>query len=123
MTIDAQSARRTIVEAEFRALQAMCQQAGHGLVWQRAIELLSDYRFRDPLHQLVFDTLRDIPAPAPANLQILLVQRLTNRGFPDLDIQPFFQAHVISDDLVLAILDHLKFTARLDSKPGLAGQL
>lgn len=121
MTIDAQMARRTIVEAEFRALQAMCRQPGQGPVWERAIELLSDYRFRDPLHQLVFDALRGIPA-APQNLQTLVTQCLTNRGFPDVDIEPFFHAHAMSDDLALAILDHLKFTARLDSKPGLSGQ-
>ncbi len=123
MTIDAQMARRTIVEAEFRALQAMCRQVGQGPVWERAIDLLSDYRFRDPLHQLVFEALRDLPVPAPSDLQALIIQRLTNRGFPDVDIEPFFHAHAMSDDLALAILDHLKFTARLDSKPGLAGQL
>ena len=123
MTIDAQMAGRTIVEAEFRVLQAMCRQAGQGPVWQRAIELLYDYRFRDPLHQLVFDSLRGIPAQAPGSLRALITQRLTNAGFPDVDIEPFFHAHAMSDDLALAILDHLKFTTRLDCKPGLAGQM
>lgn len=123
MTMDAHMARRTIVEAEFRALQAMCARPGQGPVWQRAIELLSDYRFRDPLHRLVFDVLRSLPTPAPADLHALLTQRLTNRGFPDVDIEPFFHAHAMTDDLALAILEHLKFTARLDSKPGLAGNL
>jgi hypothetical protein len=123
MTIDAQMARRTIVEAEFRVLQAMCCQGGQGPVWRKAIEMLSDYRFRDPLHKLVFDVLRAIPEPAPASLQEIVVQRLTNRGFPDVDIEPFFHPHAMADDLALAILEHLQFTSRLDSKPGLAGQL
>ncbi len=123
MAIDAQMARRTIVESEFRALQAMCRQPGQGLVWQRAVELLSDYRFRDPLHQLVFDALRTAPAPAPADLLALVTQRLTLRGFPDVDIEPFFHPHAMADDLALAIIEHLKFTARLDQRPDLSGRL
>jgi len=123
MSIDAQMARRTIVEAEFRALQAMCRRPGQGPIWQRALELLSDYRFRDPLHQLVFDTLRGLPAHTPADLRAFVTQRLTNQGFPDVDVEPFFHAHAMTDDLALAILEHLKFTSRLDSKPGLAGRL
>jgi hypothetical protein len=123
MTIDPHMVCRTIREAEFRVLQVMCGRPGHGPVWQRAIELLSDYGFRDPLHRLVFDVLRSLPTPAPTDLQALLTHRLTNHGFPDVDIEPFFHAHVMTDDLAIAILEHLKFTARLDSKPGLADNL
>lgn len=92
-------------------------------MWQSAIELLSDYRFRDPLHQLVFDTLRAIRGAAPSDLRALLLQRLTLNGFPDVDVEPFFHLHAMSDDLAIAVIHRLKFSARLDQKPGLAGQL
>ncbi|MGH9792316.1 MAG: hypothetical protein ACRD5W_13995 [Candidatus Acidiferrales bacterium] len=114
MAIDAKLARRTIVEAEFRALQTMCQQAGNGPVWSRAIELLADYRFRDPLHQLIFDALRALPLLAPAERSAALIRRLTLQGFPDVDVEPFFHRHAMTAELALSIIEHLKFTARLD---------
>lgn len=123
MGIDAQMARRVIVEAEFRALQAMCSQPGRGAVWQRAIELLSGYRFRDPLHQLLFDVLHSLPAPQPPDLRTLLTRQLTVRGFPDVEIGPFLGPHAMTDDLALSIIEHLRFTERLDRRPELTGRL
>ncbi|MGH9860858.1 MAG: hypothetical protein ACRD5F_12620 [Candidatus Acidiferrales bacterium] len=114
MAMDAKLARRTIIEGEFRVLQAMCQAGGRGPMWERATEALAGYGFRDPLHQLIFDALRTIPPSPPSELCAALIQRLTRQGFPDVDIEPFFQRHAMSPELALSIIEHLKFTARLD---------
>ncbi|MGH7947419.1 MAG: hypothetical protein ACREF9_20795, partial [Opitutaceae bacterium] len=115
MTIDASGARRTIIEGEFRALQALCQDTGDGPLWERAQSLLRAYRFRDPLHQLVFDALCALPRSAPEETRMALTHRLTLKGFPDVDIEPFFHRHTMSDELAVSIIEHLEFTARLHS--------
>ncbi len=117
MAIDTAFARRTIVEAEFRALQAICQSATPGSVRDRALTLLSDYPFRDPLHQLVFEILRELRSQAPDELRALLPQRLTLKGFPDVDTEPFFQRHAMSAELAGAIVDYLRATAALNLTP------
>jgi len=113
MPLDA-ATRRTIVEGEFRALQILCQEHPAQPLWQRTQTLLADYGFRDPLHQLVFDALRALPRSGPHDPRAFLAQHLTRTGFPDVDIDPFFHPHGLSEDLALSILEHLKFTARLD---------
>lgn len=114
MAIDAKLARRTIIEGEFRVLQAMCQAAGRGAVWERATEALAGYCFRDALHQLIFDALRTIPPSPPRELCAALIQSLTRQGFPDVDIEPFFHRLAMPPELALSIIEHLRFTARLD---------
>lgn len=120
MIIDASAARRTIIEGEFRALQALCQDAGYGPLWERAESLLRAYRFRDPLHQLVFDALCSLPRSKAEETRRALTHRLTLKGFPDVDIEPFFHRHSMSEELAISIIEHLEFTARLPSveEPG-----
>lgn len=117
MALDPDAARRTIVEAEFRALQAMCQAAPQDAVREHAFTVLAGYRFRDPLHQLLFDILRELRTQPADQLRTLLPQRLTIKGFPDLDIEPFFHRHAMSVELACAIVDYLHASSRLDLRP------
>ena len=122
MTMDPIQARKTIVEGEFLILQAMCQGARDRKVWDDAVHALAGYRFRDPLHQLIFDTLREMNTDVPVIIRELLPQRLTNKGFPDVDIDPFFYPHAMSAELVFSMMDLVKYSERLEQRPEFAPQ-
>ena len=71
----------------------MCQGAADGRVKARGVELLADYRFRDAIHQVVFDALGKLSTDAPATIRALLPERLTRQGFPEVDLDAYFQPH------------------------------
>jgi hypothetical protein len=117
--MDPAQARRTILEGEFLVLQAMCQGGRDGRVWTEGMRLLEAYRFRDPLHQLVFDTLRELNTDEPAVIRQLLPQRLTAKGFPDVDLDPFFFPSALTTEAALSMMELVRYTERLDDRPDL----
>lgn len=68
--------------------------AGHG-AWREAdIRRLAKYRFHDLTHQVIFDALCEVRSVfaadslvAPEAIQEQLLQRLTRRGFPDVELE------------------------------------
>lgn len=116
-----EGAPRLVLEREFQALRALCQDTGQRAFWHRGTALLADYRFRDPLHQLVFDSLRELDSAAPDNIRDQLLQRLTVKGFPDVEIEHFFHGHAVSADQAIAIMEQLKLSAHPANRPGSSG--
>jgi hypothetical protein len=55
-----------------------------------ALALLAPYAWRDHDHQIVFEALRDLGGRYPQPLQEWLAAAITRKGFPDLDLNPYF---------------------------------
>ena len=88
----AQPKGESVVEVERQVLQALCHGApGSG----KALDALRSYRWREPLHQVLFEVLVDLPGAQPEVIGELLPARLTRRGFPDVD-PTWFQSRAFS---------------------------
>ena len=105
-----------VLESELLILRAMCQGAPDGRVWNDAVEILATYEFRDNLHQVVFDTLREMNTDEPRIIQGLLGARLTLRGFPDVDLTSFFAPHNLRRPILTAMMQSVKGLARRRSR-------
>lgn len=101
-----------VIESELLILRAMCLGAPERRIWRDAVDILGDYSFRDNLHQLVFDTLREINTDDPRIIAGLLQARLTNKGFPDLDISGFFVPHNLHAPVLLIMMHSVAGLAR-----------
>ncbi len=73
--------------------------------------MLGSYRFQDPTHQIVFEALRQIPNDRPQVLRQQLPARVNNKGFPDLELEIFFQPHGLSASGVLELARALRHAA------------
>ena len=94
----------TKAEAERTVLRAMCVGALGRTVWREGMDLLAVYRFADNVHQLIFDTVREIHTGDPLILRELLPARLNNKGFPDLDLDTYFQPHTFPANQTIALI-------------------
>ncbi|MGH9863641.1 MAG: hypothetical protein ACRD35_09495 [Candidatus Acidiferrales bacterium] len=56
---------------------------------KKLLALLANYRFADPLHQLIFEALSERPGEKPARLREELPARLTRKGFPEVDFERY----------------------------------
>ena len=79
-------------------LQALCQGTPQGSVRATARDMLRTYRWREPLHHVIFEVVLSIPTEAPEVIRDQLPARLTRRGFPDVDIEDLFKPHGLSKE-------------------------
>ncbi len=86
----------SIFQIERFVLQALCQGTRDGSVRQVAERALRNYRWREMLHQIVFNTLLEIATDNPAVVRDVLPSRLTRKGFPDVAWEEFFKPHSLS---------------------------
>ncbi len=69
-----------------------------------ALLLLAPYRWRDHDHQIVYEVLRDLRGSYPQPLKEWLAAAVTRKGFPDLDLEPYFVTTALSrEELFLCI--------------------
>jgi len=94
----------TKAEAERTVLRAMCVGALGRTVWREGVDLLADYRFADNVHQLIFEAMREIQTDDPLIIRELLPARLNNKGFPDLDLETYFQPHNFPANQTIALI-------------------
>ncbi|HEY6291779.1 MAG TPA: hypothetical protein VI455_09505, partial [Terriglobia bacterium] len=80
------------MEIERRVLAALCRGTEEGPVRESARQLLADYRWREPVHQIVFEIVVRFPSTSTGALREQLPARLTRRGFPDFDFASLFNA-------------------------------
>jgi hypothetical protein len=78
------------LELEVTALRALAQNSLAGLARSEAIHLLDGYRWLDLEHALVYDTLKEMERGAAPAVPAELAQRLTRKGFPDVDLKVLF---------------------------------
>ncbi len=93
-----------ILPLERQALRAICQ---GGVDRQEAQALLARYRWRDQVHQAVFQIVASTPALSPELLRQQLPARLTNAGFPDFPWEEFFQPQGVSREEAERLLREL----------------
>ncbi len=106
--MDAREAHMVVAESELLILRGMCQGTATRRVWQDGQDILATYRFHDNLHQVVFDTLREINSDDPRIIRGLLGPRLTNKGFPDVDVETFFAPHNLRAPVLVAMMHSVR---------------
>ena len=79
-------------------LRALCQGTPQGSVRATARDILHSYRWREPLHHVIFEVVLSIPTEVPEVIRTQLPARLTRRGFPDVDIEDLFKPHGLSKE-------------------------
>lgn len=85
-----------IVEIERQVLQAMCQGTAEGSVLELGKRTLVRYRWREFLHQVIFEVLAGLPGDFPGVIREQLPARLTRKGFPDVSWEDFFRPHALA---------------------------
>jgi hypothetical protein len=83
--------RETQFAAELQALRALCDEAAPREERQRLMQTLSQHGFIEPEHQVVFESIRALFPRGRISVAQLTVH-LNNRGFPDTDVEKYFQA-------------------------------
>jgi hypothetical protein len=82
--------RETQFATELQALRVLCDGAAAREDRQRLMEALSHHAFIEPEHQVVFESICALFSRGLFSLARLRVH-LNNRGFPDTDIEKYFQ--------------------------------
>lgn len=75
---------------ELQALRTLCDEAVPREDRQRLMQPLSGHAFIEPEHQVVFESIRALFPHGPVSVAQLRAH-LTNRGFPDTDVEKYFQ--------------------------------
>ena len=87
------SAERRLAErvlAERRLLAALCQNALDPAARIEVLRRLAGCVFADPEHEVIFRALANVPVSDPERARAALGIRITRLGFPDFDLDPFF---------------------------------
>jgi len=82
--------RETQIATELQALRALCDAAITREERQTLMKSLSEHDFIEPEHQVVFESLRALFPRGPISLGQLRIH-MNNRGFPDTDVEKYFQ--------------------------------
>ncbi len=83
---------------EREVLRFLCKAAQASPTFEAARDLLKEYSWGEPVHQVIFEILAGFPSPNPSVLRDQLPALLTRRGFPDVDWEDFFSLHSSSDE-------------------------
>ncbi len=82
--------RETQFATELRALRALCDESIARELRQNLIQSLGPHAFTNPEHQVVFESIRALFPRGAISVAQLRVH-LNNRGFPDTDVDKYFQ--------------------------------
>ena len=83
--------RETQFATELQALRVLCDQAIPREDRQRLMQALSHHPVIDPEHQVVFESIHALSSRGSLSAGQLRIH-LNNRGFPDTDIEKYFQS-------------------------------
>jgi hypothetical protein len=83
-------ARKIQFTTELDALRSLCDEALSHEVRQDFLESLAPQSFTDPEHQVVLESIRALFPRGPLSQTTLRIH-LNNRGFPDTDVEKYFQ--------------------------------
>ena len=82
--------RKTQLAAELQALCTLCDEAIPRKLRQNLIQSLSPRKFTEPEHRVVFESVCALFPRGPITAESLRIH-LNNRGFPDTDVERYFQ--------------------------------
>jgi hypothetical protein len=77
--------------AELRDLRTLCDESTSPEERRSLIQSLNNNVFIEPEHRVVFESIRWLFQRGPISLAQLRVH-LNNRGFPDTDVEKYFQS-------------------------------
>ncbi len=97
---------------EFEVLQAICQGALWGESEEAARELLGPYKWQDPIHSLIFKLWLSLRGASQETFREQLPAMLTRRGFPDVDLAPYFRSLEPSNKSLEDLVKDLKDSTR-----------
>ena len=75
---------------ELEALRSLCDEASPRAARQELLQALSPQSFRVPEHQVIFQSVRALLSRGDFSAAQLRIH-LNNRGFPDTDVEKYFQ--------------------------------
>ena len=105
-------------QLERNALRLLCSNLIRPVTRVELSGLLDSSLFDDPLHQVVLEEISGLGPVAPARLRELLPARITNRGFPDFDMNTFLGSDTANEaeieDLFRSILQMIEMRHRDD---------
>lgn len=87
-------------DAELEVLRALANGKVTSARHRAVLDFLRDYEFFVPEHQVVYESLRQIARMQPIS-QSRLAVHLNNRGFPDIDLEKYFEGTPL--DLIKAL--------------------
>jgi hypothetical protein len=82
--------RKTQLAAELQALCTLCDEAIPRKLRQNLIQSLSPSKFTEPEHRVIFESICALFPRGPIAAEKLRIH-LNNRGFPDTDVEKYFQ--------------------------------
>lgn len=82
--------RETQIADELRTLRRLCDEAATREERQQLLPSLNGHLFLEPEHQVAFESIRILLSRGPVSAALLRVH-LNNRGFPDTDVEKYFQ--------------------------------
>jgi hypothetical protein len=83
--------RETKFATELQTLRVLCDEAAPREERQRLMQSLAQHVFIEPEHQVVFESICALFPRGPISTAQLRVH-LNNRGFPDTDVEKYFQS-------------------------------
>jgi hypothetical protein len=75
---------------ELRALRSLCDEAAPREMRRSLMQSLNQHIFTEAEHQVVFESIRAFFPRGPISADQLRIH-LNNRGFPDTDVEKYFQ--------------------------------
>lgn len=96
-----------VTRRERAVLRAICHGTREGPLRELARLKLGEYRWREPVHEVIFQSLLSLPAGDPAVIREQLPALLTRRGFPDVEIADLLEPQDLSRDEFERLLDEL----------------
>jgi hypothetical protein len=105
--VAAEDDHQSVVDNERQVLRALCQGA---IDCRASLSALRSYRWREPLHQVMFDLFASMPGANPELIREQLPTHLTRRGFPDFDLT-WFQSIALAETDIERLIQFLKLAA------------
>jgi hypothetical protein len=109
------------MELEQKALRLLCSNLIQPATRVDLAALLDPSVFADPLHRVIFEEISaagEIPA---AHLRALLPARITNRGFPDFELNVFLEPDQASEAEIEQLFSSVLTLVELRHGEGAAG--
>jgi hypothetical protein len=104
---------QSVVDNERQVLRALCRGA---LASRASLDTLRSYRWRESVHQVIFDLLIRMPGANAELMREQLPAHLTRRGFPDFDLS-WFQPNIQTEEDVERLIQRLRVTATGGEEP------
>jgi hypothetical protein len=95
-------------EVELRLLAALCAPALDDQTRDAILHGLAKHKFASSDHEMIFRALVNMPTASAGHIRETLGARLTRLGFPDIDVEPIFEAESPSAEKITALLRQLK---------------